>query len=1084
VHDDLPDAPLAPSPLAAPLQPVRLSVLRAYFVGAALAALVAIAELTWLRPAATVDAHPALLAAYALLAAAGLAALRLRPLQAQRAFIPAVLATLAVIATGQLATGWGLGGPGTVFISLICCLASVVAPLRQALVVAAAAALAVLALGLAEASGSVAHGGGARLADQLVLHGSAVLLGVVTGLSISRLLAAQLRQAAVREKRFHDLLSIAASAYWETDARLCLQHVAMRETAAVFVPVAVGLGRPPWDTPNLQLDDEVLDALRAGMESRERLRDVPLRWRRASGEWQHFLISGEPRSDRHGRFNGYWGVARDVTAEHLADQARQATEQRYRQMFRHLPVPLVLQRQGRVQDANAAAAQLFGYDSAEAMLGRDLLVDLMDAAQAESALALATELAVMASGQALAPVDMTLTTRRGESLFVKAAGVRTEADDAQLGLWLYVDETARRAAVSALQRSQALLSTVISMSPDVITLTELASGRYQMVNDSFTRITGYAADQVVGRTAAEIGIWHRAEDRDRLLRALEQQTQVLDMDIDFAGRDGRVLPMRVSASRFTRDGQSYLVINARDMTDAGRARNEREAILANASVGIAFTRGGRFAMVNRHFATMYGWPADELIGQSGQVVWRDAQDYADVGREIGPALGRGEPIEIERLTYRRDRGQILARLRAKAIDPLQPIEGGTIWIALDVTAQRQAEHDLARARDQAEAANRAKSAFLANTSHEIRTPLNALVGLARLARQPGLAEGKRGLYLEQIAVSAEALSAIISDILDLSKIEAGRLDVESAPFDLIDLLQSLHQAYSALADSRGLTLDLELDPGVPMLARGDAMRVRQILANFLQNALKFTVSGGVRLVVRTVPGERVRFEVHDSGPGIDAATQARLFEPFTQADESTTRRFGGTGLGLSICRELAALMGGRVGMTSQPGRGSCFHAELPLPAHHEPLRHSAHGGLDDELLSGASVLLVEDNPVNMMIGVALLEQWGVAVTQAADGAEALAAVAQTSARGRPFQAVLMDVQMPGMSGYEVTQALRERYTKRQLPVIALTAAALVSERERAAAVGMNDFLTKPIDARRLRSALLDALEGGDASGAN
>ncbi len=333
-------------------------------------------------------------------------------------------------------------------------------------------------------------------------------------------------------------------------------------------------------------------------------------------------------------------------------------------------------------------------------------------------------------------------------------------------------------------------------------------------------------------------------------------------------------------------------------------------------------------------------------------------------------LARGEAVEIETPARRRDGSSFIARITGSAIDPTHPAKGGTVWIVEDVTDRRQVEQALAHARDAAEAANRAKSAFLANTSHELRTPLNGLLDLVPLAAAPDTSEERRQQYLQQIGDSAHALSAIISDILDLSKIEAGKLDLEYVPFDLGELLQLLQSAYATLADGRPVTVLLDIGAGADGPVRGDPLRMRQILSNFLGNAFKFTPEGHVGLRAQRLDSQRVRFEVADSGVGIDAETQQRLFQPFTQADESTTRRYGGTGLGLSICRELATLMGGKVGVNSRVGEGSCFWAELPLPVCERPSGDTAQLGDGDDALVGARVLLVEDNDVNMIIAVA------------------------------------------------------------------------------------------------------------------
>jgi CheY-like chemotaxis protein len=388
-----------------------------------------------------------------------------------------------------------------------------------------------------------------------------------------------------------------------------------------------------------------------------------------------------------------------------------------------------------------------------------------------------------------------------------------------------------------------------------------------------------------------------------------------------------------------------------------------------------------------------------------------------------------------------------------------------------VTERRRLDAALAAARDAAEAASRAKSAFLANTSHEIRTPLNGLLGLARLAMQADLPEARRQQYLAQIVDSAESLGGIMSDILDVSKIEAGKFALEDTPFDLRDALKAVHHAYDALAAVKGLALLLDIDEQLPATVRGDPLRVRQILSNFITNALKFTERGHVRIAATLRPDGAVRLAVSDTGPGVPDETQARLFRPFSQGDSSTTRRYGGTGLGLSICRELAQLMGGAVGMESTPGHGSTFWADLPLPSSAPVQRSASTEASEIADLADARVLMAEDNPVNMMIAVAMLEHWGVHVEQAHDGRAAIDAVHAAAGQGRPFDVVLMDVQMPVMGGHEAARELRRHYAPEALPIVALTAAALVSERAEALDAGMNDFLTKPIDASKLRRTL-------------
>ena len=762
-----------------------------------------------------------------------------------------------------------------------------------------------------------------------------------------------------------------------------------------------------------------------------------------------------------------------ITRQQLDD-----SEARYRELFARSPSPLIIHRHGRVVAANPAAAELHGFDSPDEMLGYEFTRAYDDDGSRALVNQRIAEFDSAPVGAVASKAVFCITSRRGRRAVIEAHGVRVQLSDGPATLAIYADVTETVRASSELERSQILLQHLVETSPDCITLTELGTGRYVMVNAEFTRITGYAQHEVVGRTSLELGIWVFPEERARLVDAIARDRSVRDTVVHFRTKKGAVLKMLVSGSCFDADGASYLVLNVRDVSAIERTRLEQEAILQNASIGIAFTRDRVFLHANPRMEEIFGWPAGTLTGQPGSVVWCNDEDYARVGREAGPVLARGEAFETESLMARRDGSTLWCRVRGRAVDRVRPAEGGTIWIVEDITERKRFEQDLSAARDAAEAASRAKSAFLANTSHELRTPLHGLLGLARLALRTDIDEQRRYDYLQRIHESAQVLRDVISDILDFSKIEAGQLDIELAPFDLPALLAALERTHGEIAQSKGLALRLDLAGDLPTTVRGDAVRVRQILSNFLSNAIKFTDQGEVILAAARSGDGRVRLCVTDTGPGIASEQQSRLFRPFSQGDVSTTRRYGGTGLGLSICRELAELMGGTVGVDSEPGRGSCFWVELPLPPAEDAPRTPS---VDEQApcLSGRRVLLVEDNPVNLLIGVAMLEQWGLDVAHCGDGRAAVAAVQSAARAGRPYAVVLMDLQMPVMGGIEAARELRRQFDASELPIIALTAAALVSEREAAEAVGMNDFLTKPLDAAVLHRLLCRWLRADD-----
>lgn len=642
----------------------------------------------------------------------------------------------------------------------------------------------------------------------------------------------------------------------------------------------------------------------------------------------------------------------------------------------------------------------------------------------------------------------------------------------------------RRRAEQELWQRTTFLNTLITNSPLAIAVGG-PDGRLELVNPAFERLFGYTSDEAIGLRVDDL-LYPSSLSRDEMdgrLKRVKEET--IHETVKRRKKSGDLVDVEVHAVPLPLEsGKQNVLALYQDISErleAQRALRESEEMFrmlsATAPVGIVLIDGiGNLTYVNEHYLRITGLKAEGAHGSAWKTVIHpeDLQRICEIREK---AVANKEDYAMSYRYLKRDGRTVWADTIAKAFTQKDGGNHGYVVVVQDVTERHNAEVRLRDAKEVAEAANRAKSEFLANMSHEIRTPMNGILGMTDLALDTELKPEQRE-YLEMVRSSAESLLGIINDILDFSRIEAGRLDLESVSFSLLDCIESALEPLAVRAQQKGLEVTWALQRNIPEALMGDPTRLRQILINLAGNAIKFTKEGEVSVQAQRLQSKDgfipIRFSVSDTGMGIPKEKQQQIFDAFSQADSSTTREFGGTGLGLSISARLIQLMKGEIGLESAPGKGSTFTFTVPFligKAAAPALPAVAHPAMANK-----SVLIVDDKEINRNLLMQVLPLWGLQAACAVNGTEALEMFRKNVEEGAPFSVVLLDQNMPGMDGYEVAEGIRLLAKKQQPVIVILSSSPSLADPHRLKKLGIERSLIKPLRRATLYEAIRQGLK--------
>ncbi len=806
---------------------------------------------------------------------------------------------------------------------------------------------------------------------------------------------------------------------------------------------------------------------------------------------------------------GVWhsiGVVRDISDRKEAEKALRESEDKFRTVADHIyEWEYWVDAAGSLVYMSPSCRRITGYSAEEFWQEPGLLIRIVHQADLDTFRHhLEGGSKVSAPSDCRTP-DFRIQTRSGEVRWIahvcqevfdsdgKTLGRRAcnrdvtahkKAEEEILGKQQQLEELNR-----ALHAGEDKLRTLFDLASDAIFIHDY-EGNLKEVNSTACERLGYSREEMLSRHLSCLELPEFAVKIPDILHQLRISKKLVFESVHL-GKNGCHVPVEVSSKEIELAGELLVFSTARDITERTLFQKKLLKLskaLENSPVTVIITDNlGLIEYVNPKFTEITGYAPEEVIGRNPRILNAGVQPK-ELYRELWSTILAGRQWRGD-FCNRKKNGEI--HWDHVSISPIRDEQGNiTNFVAIkeDVTEQKRIAEELLAAQNAAHAANRSKTEFLANMSHEIRTPLNAIIGFSALILKSSLPPRLHD-YIRKINMAGELLLTIINDILDLSKIEAGRMMMEQIPFMLEAMLENVFSLVQQKAADKGLKVSIKSPPEAASCLIGDGHRLGQIIANLLSNAVKFTEHGEITLEIATVAREeervQLKFSVFDSGIGISAEQITKLFQPFTQADGSTTRRFGGTGLGLSISKQMVEMMGGEIWCESKPGVGSsfCFTAWFGIGQENDMDQSvfvaAARGAHQTQVFdfSGFRILLVEDNEINRYLATELLKDTGAHVQSADNGKDA---VTMITGGGAPYDLVLMDIQMPEMDGYEATRLIRSDGRFSALPIIAMTAHAQREQQLKIVHAGINAHITKPINAQtmlRTMSIFLDNQAG-------